>query len=66
MTISPTDLRVAAAVVEVRASTANLPNLRGLSTRLRTAADSLAAAEAAPSVTPDVFGAQNADERNTP
>ena len=66
MTISPTDLRVAAAVVEVRASTANLPNLRGLATRLRTAADSLAAHETTPSVTPDVFGAQNADERNTP
>ena len=66
MTLTPTDLRVAAAVVEVRAGTANLPNLRGLATRLRTAADSLAAAETTPSVTPDENGAQNADERTTP
>ena len=66
MTLTPTDLRVAAAVVEVRATSANLPNLRGLATRLRRAADSLAAAQTTPSVTPDENGAQNADERTTP
>lgn len=66
MTVTPTDLRVAAAVVEVRAGTANLPNLRGLAARLRAAADSLAAADPTPSVTPDENGAQNADERTTP
>ena len=41
-------------------------DLRGLATRLRTAADGLAAAETTPSVTPDAFGAQNANERTTP
>ena len=65
MTLTPTDLRVAAAVVEVRAGTANLPNLRGLAARLRMAADSLAAAETTTAPHPDAPGAQN-DERTTP
>ena len=64
MTVDPYDLYAAAAVVEVRSRTA--PAMRGLVARLRRAADSLAATETTPSATPDVIGAQNADERTTP